>query len=87
MPGLEKGAQNGNKLGKIYKNTIVALKDYNERKYVGLVETPKNERKIKRVAEMRDHLKLLFRKCDLFFESLKKFLITILSLKFESVVY
>ena len=34
MPGLEKGAQNGNKLGKIYNNTIVALKDYNERKYV-----------------------------------------------------
>ena len=31
MPGLEKGAQNGNKLGKIYKNTIVALKDYNEK--------------------------------------------------------
>ena len=28
MPGLEKGAQNGNKLGKIYKNTIVDLKDY-----------------------------------------------------------
>ena len=58
MPGLEKGAQNGNKLGKIYNNTILALRDYNERKYVGLVETPKNERKIKRVAEMRDHLKI-----------------------------
>ena len=60
MPGLEKGAQNGNKLGKIYKNTIVALKDYNERKYVGLVETPKNERKIKRVTDFRDHLKVAF---------------------------
>ena len=34
MPGLEKGAQNGNKLGKIYKNTIVDLKDYNKRKYI-----------------------------------------------------
>ena len=55
MPGLEKGAQNGNKLGKIYKNTIVDLKDYNERKYIGFVETPKNERKIKRVAYFRDH--------------------------------
>ena len=55
MHGFENGAQNGNKLGKIYNNTIVALKDYNERKYVGLVETPKNERKIKRVAEFRDH--------------------------------
>ena len=49
MHGFEKGAQNGNKLGKIYNNTIVALKDYNERKYVGLVGTPKKERKIERV--------------------------------------
>ena len=60
MHGFENGAQNGNKLGKIYNNTIVALKDYNERKYVGLVETPKNERKIKRVADFRDHLKVAF---------------------------
>ena len=49
MHGFEKGAQNGNKLGKIYNNTIVALKDYNERKYVGLVGAPKKERKIERV--------------------------------------
>ena len=60
MHGFENGAQNGNKLGKIYNNTIVALKDYNERKYVGLVETPKNERKIKRVTDFRDHLKVAF---------------------------
>ena len=74
MPGLEKGAQNGNKLGKIYNNTIVALRDYNERKYVGLVETPKNERKIKRVAEMRDHLKIAFiQKVRFVFRVSKKF--------------